>query len=96
MDNLSSHDVIIGEIELPSNPSCVKEPDYSAMYTNIQRRKPNWDESGMTNYHTQSAKMLKDMMEGCVEPLFIPVLSEMFSKILVISAEQNFHCSSPK
>ena len=95
-DNLSSHDVIIGEIELPSNPSCVKEPDYSATYTNIQRRKPNWDESGMTNYHTQSAKMLKDMMEGCVEPLFIPVLSEMFSKILVISAEQNFHCSSPK
>lgn len=35
-------------------------------------------------------------MAEFTEPLFIPVMVEMFSKMLVISAEHNFECSKPK
>ena len=49
----------------------------------------------MLAYQTQSAQVLSDMMAEFSEPVFIPVMVEMFSKMLVISAEQNFECSRP-
>ena len=47
----------------------------------------------MLGYQTQSADILGELMSNFDEPIFIPVLSEMISKALVISAEENFECS---
>lgn len=46
-DNLSSHDVIVGQLCLPQNTIITSEPDYSSSYTDFNRKKPRWDESGM-------------------------------------------------
>jgi hypothetical protein len=73
----------------------ISEPDFSPTYTQFQAKKPKWDESGMLGYQTQSAQVLSEMIVGCNEPLFRPVLTEMFSKMLVSSAQQNFECSKP-
>ena len=53
--------------------------------------------SDIANYgnELQSADILGELMSNFDEPIFIPVLSEMFSKALVLSAEQNFECSQP-
>ena len=93
--NLSSHDVIVGQITIPPEPISKKEEDLSGSYTDFKRKKPKWNESGMLGYQTQSADILGELMSNFDEPIFIPVLSEMFSKALVLSAEQNFECSQP-
>ena len=94
-ENLSAHDVVVGQICLPKSSLKVSEPDYSSTYTQFQVRKPKWDESGMTGYQTQTARVLSEMLVDCNEPFFLPVVTEMFSKMLVISAQQNFECSNP-
>ena len=52
--------------------------------------KPKWEESGLENYQEQTYNVLSDLCRTFQGPEFIPALSEMFSKMLVISAEQNF------
>ena len=93
--NLSSHDVILGQITFPIEPIFEDETDYSSSYTDFKRKKPIWNESGMIGYQNQSSMILGEIMSNFNEPFFIPVLSEMFSQALVISAEQNFKCSEP-
>ena len=94
-ENLSAHDVIIGQLCLPQNPVMVSEPDYSQTYTEFQVRKPRWNADGMIGYQTQSAEILSELMSNLNEPFYIPVLTEIFSNMLVISAQQNFQCSKP-
>ena len=43
--NLSSHDAIVGQIELPSVQESNSEPDYSPTYTPFVVSKPKWDEA---------------------------------------------------
>jgi hypothetical protein len=52
--------------------------------------KPVWNEAGLPGYQKQSAEVLKNLVNQFDQPEFIPLLSELFSKMLVISAEQNF------
>ena len=47
----------------------------------------------MIGYQTQSAEILSELMLNLNETIFIPVLTEIFSNMLVISAQQNFECS---
>ena len=42
-DNLSTHDVIIGDISIPHNPSVINESDFSSTYTEFQVKKPKWE-----------------------------------------------------
>ena len=74
---------------------CTQEADYTSTYTEFCVKKPLWNESGISGYQNQSAQVLGEMMTEFDQPIFIPVLSEMFSKMLVISAELNFECSKP-
>ena len=93
--NLSSHDVIVGQVSLPTIPYTNKEEDLSQSYTDFKRKKPKWNSEGIDCYQNETAELLSEMMSTFDEPLFIPVLCEMFSKTLVISAEHNFECSKP-
>ena len=57
--------------------------------------KPKWNESGIENYQEQTFNVLSELFDVFQGPEFIPALSEMCSKMLVISAEQNFNVSKP-
>ena len=45
--NLSSHDILIGELLLPSFSKGVSEEDFSATYTTFVVKEPNWNISGI-------------------------------------------------
>ena len=95
--NLSSHDVVIGEICLPqSSDNPEAEQDYSNSYIDFSVKKPKWNESGMAAYQTQSAQIISDLLDNFSETAHIPALTEMVSNMLVMSAEQNFETSKNK
>ena len=93
--NLSSHDVILGKLNLPSMLSEKSDRDFADTYQPFLVKKPKWDESGKENYQKQTDMVLSDLFERFDGPEFIPALSEMCYKMLVISAEQNFETSKP-
>ena len=93
--NLSAHDVIIGDIGLMNNSSSDPETDYSETYTSFQVKKPKWDIAMTEDYQNQSARILKELLEKFDKTENIPLLTEMFSNMLVLSAEQNFKTSNP-
>ena len=94
--NLSSHDAIVGQIVLPSVQESNSEPDYSSTYTPFIVSKPKWDDEGKPGYQKQSAEVLKDMIKQFNQPELIPIMSELFSKMLVISADNNFEHKKTK
>ena len=94
--NLSSHDALVAKIVLPVVKMQYREEDYSSTYTPFMVPKPKWNESGLVKYQRQTTEKLKELANEFKEPEFIPVLCELFSKMLVISAEQNFETSKPK
>ena len=57
--NLSSHDVILGEILLPLSQSEVSAVDYSASYSDFIVKKPKWDSDGKGKYQIQTDKILQ-------------------------------------
>ena len=95
--NLSSHDAVVGEIILPQpSDDSAPEPDYTATYTDFNRRKPKWNESGMSGYQAESAKVISDIMVNFNQAAHIPALTEMCSIMLVLSSENNFEVSNPQ
>ena len=88
--NLSSHDVIVGSIKLPTIPSSKSDLDHSSSYTDFQVKKPKWCDSGMPGYQLQTTQVLQNMFDRFNLPEHIPLLSETCSKMLVLSAEHNF------
>ena len=95
-DNLSSHDALVGNISLPLIYKSKKEPDYSTTYTPFVVSKPIWSECGMPGYQKQSAEVLQNIINQFNQPEFIPLMSELFSKMLVICAKNNFETITPK
>ena len=93
--NLSSHDAIVGRIFLPVSTSVQSEPDYSSTYCPFVVAKPKWNETGLPGYQKQTAEFLQKLVNQFSQPEFIPILSELFSKMLVISAENNFETTKP-
>ena len=94
--NLSSHDVIVGEVNMPLVTYPNIEPDYTSTYTPFVVAKPKWNESGLAGYQKQSAEVLQNLVNQFNQPEYIPMLTELFSKMLVISAEKNFETVIPK
>ena len=94
--NLSSHDVILAKINLPMMTEISTETDHSPTYQPFVVNKPIWDESGLESYKEQTFKELSEIFQVYDGPQFIPALSEMCAKTLVISAELNFETSKPK
>ena len=85
--NISSHDVIVGNLKIPEIETVNSKIDFSNTYQPFLVKKPLWDESGKENYQKQTHDILNNLFETFDGPEFVPALSEMFSKMLVISAE---------
>ena len=89
--NLSSHDVIVGEIVLPvDDQDNSEDKDFSSSYTPFLVQKPTWNGPGRERYQEETAKVLQDLSQAYTGAEFIPVLCEMFSRALVICAEKSF------
>ena len=61
--NLSSHDVIIGELVLPMRNNVSVTADYSSTYSPFSVKKPFWDESGMKDYENETATVLQSLLD---------------------------------
>ena len=94
--NISAHDVIIGNLTIPIKSIHKSDVDFSSSYSSFLVKKPKWSESGLPGYQAQTAHVLTEMFDRFNLPEHIPLLSEMSSKMLVLSAELNFETSSPK
>ena len=94
-ENLSSHDVIIGRIFLPSSRVESLSTDYSCSYSDFIVKKPKWNRAGMEGYQKDTEILLQNLSEKYDEVEYIPALCEMFSKALVLSAEKNFEITNP-
>ena len=94
--NLSSHDALVAKLITPTVKKTIPETDYSHTYETFVVRKPKWDQTGILGYKKQTARVLKNLLCEFDEPEYIPLLSELFSKMLVISAENDFETSRPK
>ena len=94
-DNLSAHDVIVGDISVVQSTSKQAEVDYSETYTEFHVKKPKWDKDNVENYQEQTARILSELVDKFDQPEEIPILTEMFSRTLVLSAEQNFETTNP-
>ena len=77
-ENLSAHDALIGEINLPVTNHTTEEPDYSSTYTPFVVSKPTWSEAGLLGYQQQSAEFLQKIVNQFSQPEFIPLMSELF------------------
>ena len=94
--NLSAHDVLVGMIGLPATIDADSdEADFTSTYTPFVVKKLKWNESGRDTYQKQTSHILQDLLNKYSAPEFIPVLCEMFSRALVISAENNFEDKCP-
>ena len=85
--NLSTHDVIVGNVTFQTKENTTKEPDFRNTYTNFDVSKPIWDPSYIPEYQAQSYSILKFLNDNFQEPEFIPALSELCSKMLVTAAD---------
>ena len=94
--NLSSHDALLGKLIIPTVIKTIIETDYSHTYETFLIEKPKWNLSGIPGYQSETSRVLKSLLSEFNEPECIPLLSELFSKMLVISAKNNFETSCPK
>ena len=53
-------------------------------------KKLKWNVSGIEGYQTQTERILLELTDSYDKLEFVPNLSEMFVKALVLSAENNF------
>ena len=95
-DNLSAHDVIIGKIKVPQPISSKYQKDYSHTYEPFLISKPIWEMQYVENYQDMVKEAFIGIFESFKSPEFIPALSEMCSKALVLSAEMCFKTTNPK
>ena len=95
-ENLSAHDVIVGKLSLPDVSTTNSSQDFTSTYSEFVVKKPKWSESGLSGYQAQTTQVLQEMFERFDLTEHIPILTEMCSKMLVLSAEHNFETSNPK
>ena len=88
--NLSSHDALVAKLIKPSVNNNIIETDYSHTYQTFIVQKPKWDGAGIPGYQSETSKVLKNLLIEFNGPEYLPLLSDLFSKMLVISAENNF------
>ena len=89
-ENLSSHDVIVGKIKVPVERNEHKEIDFSHTYTDFTVKKPIWNSEGIVYYQKQCADTLAYLVNNFNQSECIPILSELTSKMFVLSAENSF------
>ena len=88
--NLSSHNVLIGELRLPVRKVENNERDLSHLYTKFSVNKPVWNEAGFSRYRNDVCNTLTYLLDEFNEVEHCPVISELVSNALVFSAENSF------
>ena len=85
-ENLSSHDPVIASLHIPERGY---DPDinYSHTYTDFTHQRIVWDSSRLPIYQSLSASALAEYEEEFKDPEYTPLKCELFSRILVRSAE---------
>ena len=72
------------------------EIDYTHTYEEFTVTKPIWNTIISSEYQTLAHTALEATFNKFPEAEHIPLLAELFSKILVLSAEKSSQCSKPK
>ena len=93
--NISSNDEIVEEVFLPHSEDATSEKDYSDTLTDFVVKKPRWNEGNNEEYQGETTKLLRELSETYTDIEFIPTLCKLFSRTLVISAENNIETINP-
>ena len=93
--NLSSHDPIKATMNVQLEASQDKNK-FSQTYSNFERKKIIWDESKLLQYQQLAAKALSDASNLFDAPETTPLLSSLFSTLLVQCATMAFDTKSSK
>ena len=95
--NLSAHDVLVAKMTLPEIKAKKAEssPEAIPTYDEFVVRKPLWNEDDVLDYQNECDQVLEELFDDYNDHIFLPVLSEMVSKTLVIAAENSIKCKKP-
>ena len=86
-DNLSSHDPVTALLEIPVSTGCDQGTDYGHTFTDFTQQRIVWDVDNLQNYQHTAATALAEYEEIFSLPEHIPLKCELYSSILVRSAE---------
>ena len=92
--NLSTHDTIIASIPLTLKKTNDTIEKHSNNYTDFIVKKLKWHVDNLSEYQNQSFVNMKYLLDQFNQPEYIPVLSEICSKMLVMCAENNLETST--
>ena len=92
-ENLSTHDVIIGQILLPNMKNKKVESNYSQTYSGLRVKRPDWKNGNMEAYQNDILKVLQDIFDQRDDHQNIPLLTELCSNAFVTIAENHFTTS---
>ena len=87
-ENLSSHDAIIGTINMEYRISN-DEVDYSDTYKDFRPKNIIWEEENQ-DYQNMTVKMIGELLSTYDLPEHLPALAEMFSNTIALCAEKCF------
>ena len=85
--NLSSHDPVLGELTIPCADSGSRQEKYTHTYTDFSPSKVVWDEDNLSNYQDAAARVLTEFESFFQAPEYIPLKCQLYSDLLVKSAE---------
>ena len=91
--NLSSHDAIIGTIQI-DEPKVDDDSDFSNTYEEFIPKKIIWREN--QEYQEMTADILHKLMTNFDQPEHLPALAEMSSNMIVMCSENDFNSSNLK
>ena len=86
-ENLSSHDPVTATLQLPASQPSKCTADYSDTFTDFKQQRVVWDNANLENYQHTAATALAEYENMFPLLEHIPLKCELFSRILVQSAE---------
>ena len=95
-DNLSSHDPVQGVLQVPHLKTADTTSQYEQTYTDFKQRKVVWDTTNLTKYQEAAARALVEYERLFSMPEHIPLRCELYSRLLVKSAELSMDTKSVK
>ena len=85
--NLSSHDPIIANFLVPSAAQAPRQEKYSHTYSDFTNLRVRWNEENLAEYQITAAKVPSESEAFFHSPEFIPLKCQLYSDLLVKTAE---------
>ena len=86
-ENFSSHDPVFSRLSVSTSVKTSKSDIYSHTYTHFQQTRILWDKTHLESYQWMTAKILQDYEAIFDTDDFIPLKCQLYSELLVKSAE---------